>query len=88
MLHDADSPAPMRAVTTVPDHPGTVQVATVPRPVAAAGQVRVEVRAAGLNRADLLQVAGRYPAPPGVPADRPGLEFAGLLLDDAPALGL
>ncbi len=29
------------------------------------------------NRADLLQRAGRYPAPPGVPADVPGLEFAG-----------
>jgi NADPH:quinone reductase-like Zn-dependent oxidoreductase len=35
------------------------------------------VRAAGLNRADLLQKRGRYPAPPGVPADIPGLEFAG-----------
>jgi len=39
--------------------------------------VRVRVRAAGLNRADLLQKRGRYPAPPGAPADIPGLEFAG-----------
>ena len=41
------------------------------------GQVLVEVAAAGLNRADLLQRRGLYPAPPGVPADVPGLEFAG-----------
>jgi NADPH2:quinone reductase len=39
--------------------------------------VRVRVRAAGLNRADLLQKRGRYPAPPGAPADIPGMEFAG-----------
>ena len=37
----------------------------------------VEVRAAGLNAADLLQVRGGYPAPPGSPADVPGLEVAG-----------
>jgi putative PIG3 family NAD(P)H quinone oxidoreductase len=37
----------------------------------------VRVRAAGLNRADLLQRRGHYPAPPGWPADIPGLEYAG-----------
>jgi putative PIG3 family NAD(P)H quinone oxidoreductase len=42
-----------------------------------ADQVRVRVRAAGLNRADLSQRAGHYPAPAGAPADIPGLEFAG-----------
>lgn len=41
------------------------------------GQVQVEVVAAGLNRADLLQRRGLYPAPPDAPADVPGLEFAG-----------
>jgi putative PIG3 family NAD(P)H quinone oxidoreductase len=46
-------------------------------PVPAAGQVRVRVHAAGLNRADLLQRAGKYPAPPGYPPHIPGLEFAG-----------
>ena len=40
-------------------------------------RVRVRVHAAGLNRADLLQRQGKYPAPPGYPADIPGLEFAG-----------
>jgi putative PIG3 family NAD(P)H quinone oxidoreductase len=41
------------------------------------GHVRVAVRFAGVNRADLLQRAGMYPAPPGAPADIPGLEYAG-----------
>ena len=39
--------------------------------------MRVRVRACGLNRADLMQARGMYPAPPGAPADIPGLEFAG-----------
>ena len=42
-----------------------------------AGEIRVRVAAAGLNRADVLQRKGRYPAPPGAPADVPGLEYAG-----------
>lgn len=50
-------------------------VADPPRPTA--DRVRVRVRAAGLNRADILQRLGRYPAPPGYPQEIPGLEFAG-----------
>jgi putative PIG3 family NAD(P)H quinone oxidoreductase len=46
-------------------------------PPAEADRVRVRVRAAGVNRADLLQLRGKYPAPPGVSPDIPGLEFAG-----------
>ncbi|MGZ8845277.1 MAG: NAD(P)H-quinone oxidoreductase [Pyrinomonadaceae bacterium] len=46
-------------------------------PPAALDRVRVRVRAAGLNRADILQRLGRYPAPPGYPQDIPGIEFAG-----------
>src|SRR5712691_1915607 len=42
-----------------------------------ADRVLVRVHAAALNRADILQRLGRYPAPPGFPADIPGLEFAG-----------
>ena len=42
-----------------------------------ASQVLVRVRAAGLNRADLMQVKGLYPPPPGVSPNIPGLEFAG-----------
>lgn len=40
-------------------------------------EVIVCVKAAGLNRADLAQLAGRYPAPQGYPERIPGLEFAG-----------
>ncbi len=43
------------------------------------GEVRVRVEAAGLNRADLMQRAGVYPAPPGVLPDVPGLEYAGVV---------
>lgn len=49
----------------------------VPDPSPAAHQILVRVRAAGLNRADILQRQGRYPAPSGWPADVPGLEYAG-----------
>lgn len=41
------------------------------------GEVLVEVAAAGVNRADTLQRRGFYPAPPGAPAQVPGLEYAG-----------
>jgi putative PIG3 family NAD(P)H quinone oxidoreductase len=41
------------------------------------GQARVRIRACGVNRADLLQRRGQYPAPPDAPADILGLEIAG-----------
>lgn len=69
----------MRAVR-IAKHGGVegLEVGNVPRPAKpAADRVLVRVRAAGLNRADLLQRRGFYPAPPGYPADIPGLEFAG-----------
>jgi putative PIG3 family NAD(P)H quinone oxidoreductase len=50
-------------------------VETPPRP--AVDRVRVRVHAAGLNRADILQRRGSYPAPHGYPQNIPGLEFAG-----------
>lgn len=56
-----------------------LEIHEVPTPSATADRVRVRVHAAGLNRADLLQLRGHYPAPPGVPADIPGLEFAGTI---------
>jgi NADPH:quinone reductase len=57
--------------------PEVLTVGEVPRPEVKPGHIRVRVRAAGLNRADLLQRRGHYPAPPGWPADIPGLEYAG-----------
>ena len=56
---------------------GVIQLKDVPTPEPGAGQVRVRVQASALNRADILQRKGRYPAPPGWPADIPGLEYAG-----------
>jgi putative PIG3 family NAD(P)H quinone oxidoreductase len=57
--------------------PEVLEVREVETPEPVGDQVRVRVRAAGLNRADLLQRAGGYAAPPGSPTDIPGLEFAG-----------
>jgi len=48
-----------------------------PDPSPGPGQLLVRVHASALNRADLLQRKGRYPAPPGWPADIGGLEYAG-----------
>src|SRR4051812_50213169 len=64
----------MHAVTIVE---GKVHWREHPDPVPEAGELLVRVRAAGLNNADLIQVAGFYPAPPGSPPDIPGLELAG-----------
>jgi putative PIG3 family NAD(P)H quinone oxidoreductase len=54
---------------------GVCEVEDPPMPVT--DRVRVRVHAAGLNRADILQRRGNYPAPPGYPENIPGLEFAG-----------
>jgi NADPH2:quinone reductase len=54
---------------------GVQEVDTPPAPTA--DRVRVRVQAAGLNRADILQRRGHYPAPPGYPQNIPGMEFAG-----------
>ncbi len=54
----------------------------------AADQVRVRVCAAALNRADVLQRMGYYPAPPGAPQNIPGLEFAGEVDDLGPEASL
>jgi putative PIG3 family NAD(P)H quinone oxidoreductase len=54
-----------------------ITLGEVPRPEVRPGHIRVRVHAAGLNRADLMQRRGQYPAPSGWPADIPGLEYAG-----------
>lgn len=73
----------MRAVV-IASHGGVegLEVREVERPGApAADRVLVRVRAAGLNRADILQRRGLYPAPHGAPQDIPGLEFAGEVVE-------
>ena len=61
--------------------PEVLAIEERPSPVLGAGEVRIEVAAAGLNRADVLQRKGFYPAPPGVAPDVPGLEYAGTIIE-------
>jgi D-arabinose 1-dehydrogenase-like Zn-dependent alcohol dehydrogenase len=68
----------MRAIViTRPGGPEVLELRDVPTPMPARGEARVRVRATAVNRADLLQRMGAYPAPPDVPRDIPGLELAG-----------
>ena len=55
-------------------------ITEVMEPTVGAGDVLVEIHAAALNRADLLQKQGTYPSPAGWP-EWPGLELAGVVLD-------
>src|SRR3954468_10170786 len=72
--------AEMRAVfIEQPGGPEVLKVREQPSLASPFGHVRVRVRYAGVNRADLLQRLGMYPAPPGVPADVPGLEYSGVV---------
>src|SRR5919202_2889087 len=73
----------MRAATI---RDGSITVAEHPDPRPQAGEILVRVRAAGLNGADMLQVAGRYPPPPGVPEDIPGVELAGEVVEVGPGV--
>src|SRR5205085_3649215 len=72
----------MRAVTIVDKH---IEVRDHPDPEPAKGELLVRVRAAGLNRADLMQVQGLYPSPPDSPPDIPGMELAGEVGATGPA---
>lgn len=68
----------MRAIAiTKPGGPDVLAVVERPVPEPSRGEVRVRVRATAVNRADLLQRMGAYPAPPDAPPDIPGLELAG-----------
>ena len=58
--------------------PDVLRLASRPVPVAGAGEVLIRVGASGINRPDVLQRAGMYPAPVGA-SDIPGLEVAGVI---------
>ncbi len=60
---------------TIQDGRLVVEARADPEP--SRGELLVRVKAAGLNGADMLQLRGGYPAPPGSPPDIPGLELAG-----------
>ena len=73
-------PQTMKAVEiTAPGGPEVLRIATRPVPVLAAGEVLIEVAAAGINRPDVLQRTGNYNPPPGA-SDLPGLEVAGRIV--------
>jgi len=71
----------MRAVTI---RDTKLSVEEHPDPEPGAGECLVRVRAAGLNGADMMQLRGHYPAPPGAPPDIPGLELAGEVITRGP----
>jgi NADPH2:quinone reductase len=64
--------------------PDVLRVVDRPMPSPVGDEVLVRVRAAGVNRADLLQRAGHYPAPPGSPQDIPGMEYCGVVAGVGP----
>src|SRR5919108_2888228 len=68
----------MRAATI---RDGEIVVQEHPDPRPQTGELLVRVRAAGVNGADMYQLAGGYPAPPGFPPDIPGLELAGEVIE-------
>lgn len=70
----------MRAI--VVDGPGQLRWQDAADPVVGAGEVLIAVSAAGVNRADLLQAAGKYPPPPGA-SDILGLEVSGTVVATA-----
>jgi NADPH:quinone reductase len=73
----------MRAATI---RDGSIAVEEHPDPVPGDSDLLVRVRAAGLNGADIMQLKGRYPAPPGAPQDIPGLELAGEVVACGPGV--
>src|SRR5699024_1705639 len=76
-------PVTMRAMAITEDH--RLELTEMPEPVPAPGEVLVDVVAAGVNRADLAQVAGAYPPPPGA-SELPGLEVSGHRRDTGEAV--
>jgi NADPH:quinone reductase-like Zn-dependent oxidoreductase len=69
-------------------HQGALRIEERPNPVPGEGEILIRVRATGINGADIGQVAGNYPAPPGAPQDIPGLECAGETEDGARVMAL
>jgi NADPH:quinone reductase len=61
-----------------PGDPSVLVPASRPEPEAGSGEVRIRVKASGVNRPDVLQRKGLYPPPPGA-SDLPGLEVAGVI---------
>ena len=69
------------AVITEPGGPEVLRVQEIDDPVVGPEEVLIDVKASALNRADLLQRQGQYPAPSGIRRDVPGLEFSGVVIE-------
>jgi len=70
----------MRAVVTETHGDlGTVSLKEVPKPAPGPGEILARVYTSGVNRADLLQLRGKHPAPDGWPKDILGMEFSGVV---------
>ena len=79
-----DLPTTMTVVAApVPGGPEALSTETRPVPAIGSGEILVRVRAAGVNRPDVLQRRGLYPPPRGV-TDVPGLEVAGIVVAVGP----
>lgn len=61
-----------------------LQLQERPQPVPVFGEVLIKVAATGINRPDIAQRKGHYPAPKGTSADIPGLEIAGTIIKAGP----
>ena len=77
MMATMDKQQMLAVVISRPGGPEVLETTWVAKPVFSSSEVLVRVRASALNRADILQRKGRYPAPAGSPANIPGLEFSG-----------
>lgn len=75
-------------VITRPGPPEVLELQERPLPEPGPAQIRVRVRTSALNRADLLQRRGGYPAPDGTPQDVAGIEYAGEVDAAGPGAGL
>lgn len=67
-------------VITKPGGPEVLELQEYPTPEISGDEVLIEVKAAGINRPDVFQREGNYPAPAGVVAEIPGLEVAGTIV--------
>ena len=81
---DSQIPKTMQAAAiTEPGGPEVLRLVERPVPEISAGEVLIDVAAAGVNRPDVMQRMGLYPPPPGA-SDLPGLEIAGTVVSAAP----
>ena len=69
------------AVITEPGGPEVFEIQELPDLSPSPDEVVVEIKATALNRADLAQRHGNYPAPAGIRDDIPGLEMSGLIAE-------